>query len=86
MSDEDSKPKRRRTQYTYLADELGTILETHAHIGDSSWDPVLTPFRKPNRPMFIDTPEKLEMWRSYWNNIEGWWEGERAAERRELWR
>ena len=82
LSDDDRKTPRRRTQYTYLADELGNILETHAFMGDSAWDPVLTPFRKPNKPMFIDTPEKLAMWRSYWDNIEGWWDAERSSERR----
>lgn len=70
------------SKYTYFTDELGTILETHAPINDGSWDPVLTPFRKPMRQMFIDTPDKLEMWNAYWNNIESWWEGERASERR----
>lgn len=74
-----------RSRYTYITDELGHILETRAPLGDPSFDSYLTTFRKPNKPMFIDTPEKQAMWDSYWDNIVGWWEGERANERRQNW-
>lgn len=88
MSDDGvRKQSNHRLQYTYLADELGTIMETHTFLGDgASPAPALGPYRRPMRPMFIDTPQKLDMWRSYWDNVESWWEGERSNERRESWR
>lgn len=79
--------KRSRLQFSYLADELGHIVETRQAISplDPSFDISMAPLRKPMRPPFIDTTEKVAMWNSYWDNVESWVESERMNERRRSW-
>jgi hypothetical protein len=79
--------QQRALQFTYLADELGHILETRpvGGLSDSSWDSVLTPMRKPPRPLHIDTAEKQLAWDRYWERTVDWWESERANDRRSRW-
>jgi hypothetical protein len=84
----DKKNTNSGLAFSYDIDETGAILGTHPRggLGDNPVDPVLGPFRKPTKPLFIDTPEKKAMWDSYWDNVVGWWEGERAHEKRAWWR
>lgn len=86
--DGDSKrPARSSLAFSYDIDETGAILGTRARggLGDNPVDPVLGPFRKPTRQLFLDTPEKKALWDSYWDNVVGWWESEREHERRTRW-
>ena len=78
---------QRKNQFTYFCDELGHILETRpvGGMGGAEWDQVLTPLRKPVRPLEIDTPAKLKAWDDYWAHMVSWWESERLQERRARW-
>lgn len=72
--------------FTYIADDYGYILETRP-THDLAQDKTLGPWKRPNKPLFIDTPEKKAMWDSYWDNVVGWWDHERTQEFRDrTWR
>jgi hypothetical protein len=92
--DFQSHPKGRNRNglnFIYHIDDLGNIIETFPTQGglaqNGAVDKTLGPWRKPNKPMHIDTPEKKLLWDRYWEEHIAWWEHERNQEFRDrTWR
>lgn len=75
-----------RCDYSYDIDETGVILGTRERFsGSGEVSGTLAPLKKPNKPLFIDTPEKKAKWDAYWDEQVGRWEAERMNERRKKW-
>ena len=84
---DEKKPATSSLAHSYDIDETGAIIGTRPRggLGDNPVDPVLGPITRPPKQLFLDTPEKVAMWNSYWDNVASWWEAERANEKRSRW-